>query len=225
MEIIKVIMTAILSVVALFVITKIMGHKQVSQLDFFDYVSGITIGSIGAELATELERPHKPLIALVIYGITSVLLNVCAQKLPKTRKYINGSPTILMNNGKLYRANLKQSKLDLSEFMLLCREQGYFDLTEIQAAVFEPNGKLSILPKSEYRPITPDDMKINVKPKYVAVEVIMDGRVLGENLSRMGFDEKWIVKQIKSQGYKDVKNILLGVYCKEEDKLTLYPND
>ena len=114
MDIIKVILTALLSVAALFVITKIMGHKQVSQLDFFDYVSGITIGSIGAELATELEAPYKPLIALAIYGLASLVLNFLAHKIPRTRKYINGTPTILMNQGKIYRKNLKKAKLDLS---------------------------------------------------------------------------------------------------------------
>ena len=139
MDIIKVVLTALLSVVALFIITKIMGHKQVSQLDFFDYVSGITIGSIGAELATELEEPYKPLIAVCVYGGVSVILSLVAHKIPRTRKYINGTPTILMNGGKIYRKNLKKAKLDLSEFMLLCREQGYFDLDEIQMAVFEHN--------------------------------------------------------------------------------------
>ena len=99
MDIIKVILTALLSVAALFIITKIMGHKQVAQLDFFDYVSGITIGSIGAELATELEEPYKPLIALCVWGGASLVLNLIAHKLPKTRKYINGTPTILMNDG------------------------------------------------------------------------------------------------------------------------------
>ena len=102
MEILGVVLTSLLSVVALFVITKIMGHKQVAQLDFFDYVSGITIGSIGAELATELDEPHKPLIALIIYGIASVILSLLTHKLPRTRKYINGTPTILMDNGRLY---------------------------------------------------------------------------------------------------------------------------
>ena len=135
MDIFKVIITALLSVASLFVITKMMGHKQVAQLDFFDYINGITIGSIAAELATELEEPYKPLIALCIYGIVSIILSLVAQKLPRTRKYINGTPTILMNSGKIYRQNLKKSKLDLSEFMLLCREQGYFNLDEIQTAV------------------------------------------------------------------------------------------
>ena len=225
MEIIKVILTALLSVASLFIITKIMGHKQVAQLDFFDYVSGITIGSIGAELATELEKPYKPLIALAIYGLASLLLNLLAHKIPRTRKYINGTPTILMNDGNLYRKNLKKAKLDLSEFMLLCREQGYFDLDEIQTAIFEHNGKLSILPKAANRPATPDDLKITTKATHIGVEVIMDGRVMGENLSRMGRDVNWLTKQLNIQGCKDAKEIFLGIYRPEEDKLTLYKNE
>ena len=225
MEIIQVVLTALLSVAALFIITKIMGHKQVAQLDFFDYVSGITIGSIGAELATELEKPYMPLIALAIYGLASLTLNLIAHKMPKTRKYINGTPTILMNDGKLYRKNLKQAKLDLSEFLLLCREQGYFDLDEIRTAIFEHNGKLSILPKPEKRPATPEDLKIAVKATHVGVEVIMDGRVMGENLSRMGRDENWLLKRLRAEGCTDAKAIFLGIYRPEEDKLTLYPNE
>ena len=225
MEIIKVILTALLSVASLFIITKIMGHKQVAQLDFFDYVSGITIGSIGAELATELEKPYKPLIALAIYGLASLLLNLLAHKIPRTRKYINGTPTILMNDGNLYRKNLKKAKLDLSEFMLLCREQAYFDLDEIQTAIFEHNGKLSILPKAANRPATPDDLKITAKATHIGVEVIMDGRVMGENLSRMGRDVNWLTKQLNIQGCKDAKEIFLGIYRPEEDKLTLYKNE
>ena len=222
---IKVVLTALLSVASLFIITKIMGHKQVAQLDFFDYVSGITIGSIGAELATELEEPYNPLIALCVWGCVAILLNLLAHKLPRTRKYINGTPTILMNGGKLYRKNLKKAKLDLSEFLLLCREQGYFDLEEIQTAIFEHNGKLSVLPRSAKRPTTPEDLKITVAPTHIGVEVIMDGRVMGENLSRMGRDENWLKKQLKSQGHKDAKEIFLGIYRPEEDKLTLYPNE
>ena len=225
MDIIKVILTALLSVVALFIITKIMGHKQVAQLDFFDYVSGITIGSIGAELATELEESYKPLIALCVWGGASLLLNLIAHKLPKTRKYINGTPTILMNEGKLYRKNLKKAKLDLSEFMLLCREQGYFDLDEIQMAIFEHNGKVSILPKAANRPATPEDLKITAKATHIGVEVIMDGHVMGENLTRMGRNTNWLEKQLKVQGYKSVKEVFLGIYRPEEDKLTLYKNE
>ena len=222
MDIINVIWTALLSVAALFIITKIMGHKQVAQLDFFDYVCGITIGSIGAELATELEEPYKPLIALCIWGGVSLFLNFLAHKMPKTRKYINGAPSILMNEGKLYRQNFKKAKIDLSEFMLLCREQGYFDLDEIQLAVFEHNGKLSILPMAASRPATPDDLKITAKATHIGVEIIMDGRVMGENLSRLGRDGKWLDLQLKSRGYKRAEEIFLAVYVPAEDKFTVY---
>ena len=223
MDIIKVICTSGFSVLALFIITKIMGHKQVAQLDFFDYISGITIGSIAAELATELETPIKPFIALVIYGLISILLNVITSRLPRSRKYINGTPTILMDNGKIYRENLKKAKLDLSEFMLMCREAGYFDLDEIQTAIFEHNGKLSVLPNSKNRPITPNDMQITVKLSKIGTEIIMDGEILGDNLKRLGFDEIWLKKQLADQGYKNAESIFLGIYHTEDERLSLYP--
>ena len=225
MDIVGVILTALLSVAALFVITKIMGHKQVAQLDFFDYVSGITIGSIGAEMATELEEPHKPLIALCVWGAASVVLNLITSKIPKARKYINGTPTILMSDGKLYRENLKRAKLDLSEFMLLCREAGYFDLDEIQVAVFEHNGQLTVLPRSESRPLTPEDLGIPTKAAHIGTELIMDGRIMGENLTRLGRDAAWLEKRLRAEGVYDTKEIFLAIYREEEDRLTLYPNE
>ncbi len=214
--------TSLLSIASLFIITKIMGHKQVAQLDFFDYVSGITIGSIGAELATNLEEFWKPLVSLIVYCIISVILRVIAHKIPQTRKYINGSPTILMNNGKLYRQNFKKAKLELSEFMLMCRELGYFNLDEIQVAIFEHNGKLSILPKSANRPVTPDDLKITAKATHVGIEIIMDGRVMGENLTRLKKDEQWLLYQLKLQGFKNPKEIFLGIYKEEDNSCYLY---
>ena len=117
MEIVKVIFASLLSAVSLFIIAKILGHKQMAQLDFFDYVTGITIGSIAAELATELESPSKPFIAMVVYGVITVFLTTATSKLPKMRKFINGTPTIIMNNGKLYRKNMKKM-LNICERML-----------------------------------------------------------------------------------------------------------
>lgn len=222
MEFIKVILTSILSVVSLFVIAKIMGHKQMAQLDFFDYITGITIGSIAAELATELEEPWKPLIAMVIYGIVAIALTVAAHKFPKARKYINGTPTIVMNNGKLYRKNMKKAKLELSEFMVLCRQEGYFNINEIQTAIFEYNGRITILPKSCKRPLTPEDMKIYPEKEEIYTEVIMDGRILEENLKRLGLNITWLDAQLKEQKYKNAKEIFLGI-CDSNNKLSLFP--
>ena len=222
MEIVKVLLTSLLSVGALFLIAKLMGHKQMSQLDFFDYITGITIGSIAAELATELEEPLKPLIAMVVYGAVTLLLTLVTSKYPKSRKYINGTPTILLNNGKLYRKNLKKAKLDLTEFMVLCRQQGYFNLNDIQTAIFEYNGQLSILPVSEKRPANPQDLKLSVSAEYIQTEIIMDGRVMGENLARMGLNEQWLDKQLHALGYAHPKDVFLAV-CDDSHRLTLFP--
>lgn len=221
MEFIKLILTSLLSIAMLFIIAKVMGHKQVAQLDFFDYICGITIGSIAAELATELEFTWKPLIAMIVYGAVSAGLSILTSKIPKTRKYVNGAPSILFNNGKLYRENMKKAKLDLSEFLMMCREQGYFDLNSIQTAVFECNGKLTVLPVSTERPVTPADMDLTPEQEHITTEVIMDGRVMSENLKRMGLDTNWLDKQLKAQGYHNAKEIYLGI-CGSDNKLSLF---
>lgn len=224
MEIIKVILTSILSAATLFVIAKLMGHKQMSQLDFFDYITGITIGSIAAELATELEKPLRPLVATIVYGAIAVMLSIITSKYPKTRKFINGTPTIIMNSGKIYRRNLKKAKLDLSEFMMLCRQEGYFNLSDIQTAVYEYNGRLTVLPVTVKRPVTPEDLELKPKPEYISTEVIMDGRVLDENLRRMGLDPQWLQNELKKQGFKNAKQILLGL-CDRNKKLTIFKSE
>ena len=223
MDFIKLILVSLLSVAVLFLITKLMGHKQVAQLDFFDYVSGITIGSIGAELATELESPMRPLISLLIYGAVSVVLRLLSQRIPRTRKFINGTPTILMSGGVLYRSNMKKAKIDLSEFMLLCREQGYFDLSDIECAVFEADGRLSVLPKAASRPVAPRDLGMTVSENRIGTELIMDGCILEENLSRIGRDERWLKGRLSESGYADARGIFLAIYHSENDRLTVYP--
>ncbi|MBR4973306.1 MAG: DUF421 domain-containing protein [Clostridia bacterium] len=221
MEILKLVLTSVLSAVALFIIAKIIGHKQMSQLDFFDYITGITIGSIAAELATELEKPWKPLVAMVIYGTITVVLTLLTSRFPRTRKFINGTPTIIMNNGKIYRQNMKKAKMDLSEFMVMCRQEGYFNLNDIQTAIFEYNGRLTVLPKATKRPVNPTDMNIVPLPESINTEVIMDGRILDENLRRLGLDANWLKKELECNGYKTAKEIFLGL-CDDNKQLTLF---
>ncbi len=211
MNFLRLCLTAVLSFVTLFLTAKYMGHKQISQLDFFDYIAGITIGSIAAEMATELEEPWKPFVAMIIYGGATLLLSIISIKFPRTRKYLNGTPTILMDNGKLYRENLKKAKLDLSEFMVMCRQQGYFDLTNIQTAIFEYNGKLTILPQSAQRPLTPNDMNLAPAQDMIFMEIIMDGRILDDNLKRMGLNTKWLENQLKQNHICSADDIFLAL--------------
>ena len=117
---------------------------------------------------------------------------------------------------------MKKAKLELSEFLLLCRQEGYFNLNDIQTAVFEYNGKLSILPVSTKRPLNPEDMKLNPQPEHIGTEIIMDGRILDENLKRKGLNVEWLKKEMANQGYKHAKDIFLGI-CYDNNQLTLFP--
>ena len=225
MEILKVMLATLFSAVILFLITKIIGHKQIAQLDFFDYVTGITIGSIAAELATTLDEPlWKPTVSMIFFGVISVVLAFFTRKFPRTRKFINGTPTIVMNDGKLYRRNLKKAKLELSDFLMMCRQAGYFNLEDIKTAVFEYNGTLSVLPVSMKRPLNPEDVNVAVEQEHIGTEVIMDGRILGGNLKRLGLDEDWLNKELNRQGYKKAKDVFLGI-CNSGNQLTLYKGD
>jgi uncharacterized membrane protein YcaP (DUF421 family) len=105
--------------------------------------------------------------------------------------------------------------------MVLCRQEGYFNLDDIQTAVFEYNGRLTVLPKSLKRPANPEDLNLSPTPQTITTEVIMDGKILDENLKRMGLDTVWLNKQIKKQGFKNVKDVFLGI-CDENKQLTLY---
>lgn len=221
MDLLQVAITSVVSFLVLFFLAKIMGHRQIAQMSAFDYIIGITIGSIAAEMATELEEPLRPLLAMVIYALLSVLLEVLALKHPRLRKFISGTPTIILDNGKLYRKNMKKAHLDLSEFLLRCRQQGYFDLGAIQTAVYEFDGQLSILPVASRRPATPEDLGVAPEKEQIFTEVIMDGRVLSGNLHRMGVNETWLEKQLQAQGYHSTKEVYLGLVDGKK-QLSLY---
>ena len=224
MEFAKIVLSSLLSYAALFLCAKVIGRKQIAQLNFLDYITGITIGSIAAELATDLENMWKPLAAMGVYALLTWLLSLIGKRAARSRKFLDGTPTIIMQNGKLYRSNMKKAKLDLSEFMVMCREQGYFNLADIHTAVFEYNGKLTILPVSKKRPVTPEDMKLSPEQETLSTEVIMDGRILEENLKRMGLNAAWLDKQLRTQGVHDAKAVFLGLYD-AQNKLTLYKMD
>lgn len=221
MPVLTLCLTTVGSFAVLFLSAKLIGHKQIAQLDFFDYITGITIGSIAAEMATELEEPWKPMIAMVLYGGITLALSLISSRFPRSRKYLNGTPTILMDHGKLYYENMKKARLDLSEFLVLCRQQGYFDLTTIQTAIFEYNGKLTILPVTTQRPVTPQDLDLNPDQELIFTELIMDGRILEDNLHRMGLDRTWLDKQLKQRHISSAKEVFLAV-CDRNLKFVLF---
>lgn len=221
MDLLRVALTSIGSIVTLFILTKIMGKRQMSQLSMFDYINGITIGSIAAEMATSLEDFAKPLVAMIIYGVFTAVISIATSKSISLRRFITGETLILLDNGKIYEKNFKKSKLDIGEFLTQCRNNGYFNLSNIQTAILESNGKISFLPASGQRPATPCDLNLSPAQEKLLVNVIVDGKILQDNLKFTGNNEKWLQTQLHAQGISQISDVFLGT-CDEENNLSLY---
>ena len=221
MDFLRVFITAPASIIALFIMSKLIGNKQMSNLNMFDYINGITIGSIAAEMATgELSDFWSYLLALLVYSGVVILLGFLSQKFIFLRRLFTGKSIVLYDQGKLYKNNLKTAKLDINEMLEMCHTNGFFSLDDIETIILEQNGKASILPKENKRPLTADDMKILVRQSRVEVVVINDGKILKNNLKYTGNNDEWLIKQLKEQGYK-LKDVFLAL-CDGDNNLKIY---
>ncbi|PKM63197.1 MAG: hypothetical protein CVU97_01300 [Firmicutes bacterium HGW-Firmicutes-21] len=222
MNLVRVLLASFGSVVVLFILTKLVGNRQMSQLSMFDYIIGITIGSIAAEMATSLEgNIIEPLLAMVVYALFDILISVLNYKSIKVRRITEGKPLVLFQDGKIFRSNLKKAKLDIGEFLTQCRNSGYFNLANIHTALLETNGKISFLPISSQRPATPADFNIFPKQERPLANVIIDGNIQFENLKNTGKNDVWLKKQLKSQGVSGVSEVYLAT-CDADNNLSVY---
>lgn len=212
------------SIVALFVFTKIMGKKQVSQLNMFDYVLGITIGSVAAEIAVSLESEfYKGIIVMAVYTAISLLVSFITNKSIVLRRFLTGIPIVLMEDGKLLESGLKKAKYDVNDFLEEARSAGYFDISELEYALMESNGKISFLPKSKYAPLTPSDMKVKVDYKGLTSNLVIDGKIMEENLKLIKKDKKWLFTRIKNN--KATLEEILLLTCDAKEQITIYKKE
>lgn len=225
MELLQIVLTSVVSVATLFLLTKLMGNKQLSQLSMFDYIIGISIGSIAAEFATELEHPERTLAAMIVYALSAYLVSVITAKSTHIRKIIIGKPLILFDKGTLYRKNFKKARIDISDFLTHCRNQGYFDLSQMQTAVFEYNGSISILPSETHRPLEPSDMNLKPTQQKLLVNVILDGNINEKNLKHIGLNKVWLERQLHQQGFHHASEVFLGSVNTVDHTLMLYPRE
>lgn len=206
-----VLIRSIIGFFTLLIFAKILGKQQISQLAFFDYVLGITIGSIAAELTTDLSSrawPHW--IGLLTWAALGYLMEYITMKYRYASKYISGEPTIVIMNGKIMEKALRKMRYTVSDIMQLLRNKDVFDLSQVDFAIIEPNGQLSVLKKPEHEPLTAKDMKINKKSSGISTELIYDGILIEENLRQLNKDKKWLMNQLKAQGIKDVSEVFLA---------------
>lgn len=224
MDFLRVILTSIFSIALLFLFTKLIGYRQMSELSMFDYINGISIGSIAAELATaEGIDIWYWTVALAVYGLMTTLLSRLTDYSIILRRGITGKSIILMQNGKLYDENFTQARLDLNEFLMQLRNNGYFDLAQLDTVLYEPNGRLSVLPNSLYRPATPQDLGAAPAQDQLNANVILDGKAMPGNLSAIGQDELWLQQQLKEQNLS-LDDIFLGI-CTPDGSLSLFPRN
>ena len=148
------------------------------------------------------------ILAVLLFGLIAYLVSIATMKSIKLRRFFMGTPTILIEHGKLIEKNFNKVRYDINDMLEQCRVNGYFDISEIEYAIVEANGELSILPRSENSPVTLKDMKIKGNKKGLCANVIIDGKIMYKNLENINKDEKWLNKELKVHG-KDLDNILL----------------
>lgn len=224
MEYLMVLVRSLASLAVLFLTTKLIGKKQVSELSMFDYVIGISIGNFAAEMILNTEvNFFSGLIAVIIFGLISYFVSYITLKSIKLRKFFMGTPTILIQNGKILKKNLFNARLDINDLLEQCRSNGYFDLSEIEYGVLEANGNLSILPKSENKPVTCKDMKLKKSPSSLCANIIIDGKIMKSSLENMNKDYQWLEKELKIKGI-NLNDVLLATLDNSE-KVIFYLNN
>lgn len=221
--IVKILIMSLASFVFLFIISKIMGKKQIAELNFVDYAIGISLGSIAAEWAIDMESPwYRFPVAMAVFLILDIVLTLLSRTLPFMKKTLHGSPVVLIENGALNYPNLKRSKLSVGDVLGLCRNAGYFDLADVAFAILETNGDLSVLPVGAQRPAVVSDLREGeVEQAGLPSYLVVDGRAVLESLQMLGKDEQWLYDRL-GVDKKSIKEILLATYDEAQDTFNVH---
>ncbi len=222
--IIEVILKGIISLFFLFLVIKKLGKKQISQLNIFDYVIGISLGNIAAEMTINSDITiMQGFIGMAIYGLCSLFVSYITTKSIIARRFISGVPIVLMEHGKISKSQLRKVKLDINDFLQDAREDGIFDISKVDYAIMEVSGKVTFLLKKENEPVTLRDMKINTTNMGLTANLIIDGNIMENNLKAIGKDNNWLIHKIKNQGYQNINDIFLAIYNNED--VVIYEKD
>lgn len=210
-EIVLILIRSLLAFFLLLLLTRIMGKKQISQLTFFDYCVGITIGSIAATLSVDQNvKIVNGLVSLTIWGLFPIILAYIGMKARFFSTLTDGKATILIKNGEILDKNLKKNLLTIDELLMLLRERGIFKVSDVEMAVFETNGQLSVMLKTAHQPMTPKTLGITLEPERGPTVLIMDGKLQKKSLKNMNYSREWLEKEILKHGAKEIKDVFLA---------------
>ena len=203
MEFFQIIILSVVSMIVLFLLTKLMGFRQINEMSFFDYVIGITIGSIAAEMSTNIDLEWwKGITAMAVWAVIGVLLSVITQKSIKARRFISGEPIIIMQKGKIIKKNMKKAKLDIDDLIASARAGGYFSLADIDCAIMEITGNISFMPTPLKRPLNPKDFNFAPMREGLSYDVILDGQFAEKEIDKSPIDKSELKKMIAGREIK-----------------------
>ncbi|MBW9173153.1 DUF421 domain-containing protein [Clostridium estertheticum] len=202
------------SIVTYFVLlsfTRVMGRKQISQLTYFDYIVGITIGSIAGESAVNNNvKISDILISISIWSLLTILISEITLKNIKLRLLIDSEPLLIIDKGKVIYKNMKKARYNMGDLLMQLRNKDVFYITDVEIAVLEPDGKLSVLKKVEQTAVTVGDMNIKKSKTGMMVDIVLDGNILSSHLSLIQKDEKWVMSQLKARNIDNIKDVIFA---------------
>jgi uncharacterized membrane protein YcaP (DUF421 family) len=209
MEFFQVFILSIVSFGVLFLLSKLMGYRAISELSFFDYVVGITIGSIAAEMSTNIDLEWwKGVTAMTVYAVTELILSIIAQKSKRAREIVSGKPIILIQEGRIIKSSLKKARIEMNDLLTSARIAGYFNLADIDYAIMEHTGAISFLPVPTKRELNPKDFNFAPMHEGLCTNLILDGEFLPDGLKTVDMTEAKVQKILDARELKK-ENILL----------------
>ncbi len=222
MHMLKIVLSSFASLGSLFVLTKLMGNREMSQLSMFDYVSSIALGSIAGEMAVmSTDSILEPFISMVIFAACTISISFLTCKSIMLRRFFEGQAFLLYQNGQIFEKNLLKAKMDVDEMLSVCRISGYYDLEEVHTIYLETNGKISVLPMVANRPATPQDLNLSPTQSLPLANVIIDGKIMPDNLKSTGKNEAWVKKQLQNKGV-EMKEVILATFDSTKNTLNIY---
>ncbi len=200
----------LLSLIVLFLLTKLLGKRQVSQLSFFEYITGITIGSLAAYISLDLEANwYLGIVSLAVWVLASLGIEFLQLKSKTARDWIDSKATILIKDGKIMEDNMKKERLTTDELLEQLRKRNVFKPADVEFAIMEPSGDINVLLKKEHQPLTPAHLGIKVGPEQEPQAVIMDGNIMDEPLATLGLSRQWLQTELEKTGVT-VENVFFG---------------
>lgn len=205
---IKVLLITIVKCIGIYILaiflTRQMGTKIISQMSSFDFIMGVSMGSIIANAIVDKKfQAITAITALITFSILTIITRYLSIKSFVIRKLINSQPVTLVEKGKIVDQNMKSIKFTINELMMKLREKDIFSLADVEYAIMETDGQLSVLPKANKKPVTPYDMKISTASSGLQRDIIVDGIIIEENLKSAGLNIEWLRCELKKQNIKE----------------------